>query len=73
MIKNANKSVFRSLIFISLAVFFLYCFPNSTGSDNLAMVRIFEPDEAAVLPVLQSMVTPKDNFIDVIKGFVFYE
>ena len=73
MNKNANKSVFRSLIFISLVVFFLYCFPNSTGSDNLAMVRIFEPDEAAVLPVLQKMVTPKDNFVDFIKGFVFYE
>ena len=68
-----NKPIKRILILISVVVFILYCFPNATGSDNLAMVRIFEPDEAAVIPVLQNMVTPKGNLADSLKGFIFYE
>jgi hypothetical protein len=50
----------------------LYGILNKTGSANLAMVRIFEPDEAAVLPVIQEMVTPKANLESFLRGFVFY-
>lgn len=73
MEEKSNKSIRRILILISIVIFILFCFPNATGSDNLAMVRIFEPDESAVLPVLQKMVTPKGNLIDFLKGFIFYE
>ena len=45
---------------------------NNTGSENIAMVRIFEPDEAAVVPIIQEMVTPKANLESFLRGFVFY-
>lgn len=60
------------LIIISVFAFCLYGILNNTGSANLAMVRIFEPDEAAVLPIIQDMVTPKANLGSFLRGFVFY-
>lgn len=60
------------LILIAAVFFILFGVLNNTGSANLAMVRIFEPDEAAVLPVIQNMVTPKANFEGFLRAFVFY-
>lgn len=60
------------LVIISLLFFVLFGTLNLTGSTNLAMVRIFEPDEAAVIPIIQEMVTPKANLESFLRGFVFY-
>lgn len=60
------------LSLIAVASFVVFGILNNTGSANLAMVRIFEPDEAAVLPVIQSMVTPKENLDSFLRGFIFY-
>lgn len=61
------------LFLVIISVFFLVLFGilNNTGSENIAMVRIFEPDEAAVLPVIQDMVTPKANLDSFLRGFDF--
>lgn len=63
------------LFLVIISVFFLVLFGilNNTGSENIAMVRIFEPDETAVLPVIQDMVTPKANLDSFLRGFVFYK
>lgn len=63
------------LFLVIISVFFLVLFGilNNTGSENIAMVRIFEPDEAAVLPVIQDMVTPKANLDSFLRGFVFFK
>lgn len=60
------------LVIVSVLSLVLFGFLNKTGSANLAMVRIFEPDEAAVLPFIQAMVTPKTNMESFLRGFVFY-
>ena len=60
------------LVIISAFSLGLFGALNNTASANLAMVRIFEPDEAAVLPVIQDMVTPKANLESFLRGFVFY-
>lgn len=60
------------VVLLSIAFFILFGFLNSTGSNNLAMVRIFEPDEAAVLPVIQNMVAPKGSLDGFLRGFIFY-
>lgn len=59
------------VVLLSIAFFILFAL-NSTGSINLAMVRIFEPDEAAVLPVIQNMVAPKGSLDGFLRGFIFY-
>ena len=55
------------------AVIFVLCvFPNAAASKNIAMVQIFEPDEAAPLPYLFNMITPAGTLTQTIKNFIFY-
>ena len=68
--KKSHITLF--LVVISVLFIGFYGILNKTGTANLAMVRIFEPDEAAVLPVIQEMVTPKANLENFLRGFVFY-
>lgn len=68
--KKSHITLF--LVVISIVYIGLFGILNKTGSSNLAMVRIFEPDEAAVLPVIQNMVTPKADLESFLRGFVFY-
>lgn len=70
--KEKKSHYILFLIIISAFSLYLYGVLNKTGSANLAMVRIFEPDEAAVIPVIQSMVTPKANLESFLREFVFY-
>ena len=68
-----NKRVFwLSLIFCLLA-FMGFAIPNSKASEDLSMVRVFEPDEAALFPVLQRMLAPRDGLLNSIKGFIAYD
>lgn len=69
---NHEARYLPHVILLAVAFFILFGLLNSTGSKNLAMVRIFEPDEAAVLPVIQKMVAPKGSLDDFIRGFIFY-
>ncbi len=61
------------LVLLAFLAFFLILIPNSRGSDNLAMIAVFEPDEAVQLPVVIKMLTPKDDALLTIKKFVAYE
>lgn len=73
LVETKKKRVYLIfLVIISAFSLGLFGALNNTASANLAMVRIFEPDEAAVLPVIQDMVTPKANLESFLRGFVFY-
>ena len=70
---NARKPVLWSLLAISILFFILTGFPNAAASENLAMVRMFEPDEAAPLPYVIKMITPTENLNQALRNFVFYQ
>ncbi|MHB0924072.1 MAG: glycosyltransferase family 87 protein [Bellilinea sp.] len=61
------------MILMAAAAFTIYIFPNATASDNLAMVQMFEPDEAAPLPTIFRMIAPADTIDRALRNFVFYE
>ncbi len=64
------------LIVIALAVvfFILFIWPNAVGSKNLAMLNVFEPDEAAPLPSVFKMISPPvDSLRQTLKSFIFYD
>jgi hypothetical protein len=69
---NRQKLIFVLLLLISLGVFGLYIPPNAAGSQNLAMVQMFQPDEAAVYPYVINMIAPASNFYQGLHSFVFY-
>lgn len=72
MVKKRNWVVL-ALALLSLAAFILFAIPNSKGSENLAMVLIFEPDEAAMLPVVQRMTGDYPDLIYAVYRFIAYQ
>jgi hypothetical protein len=72
MLKKRNK-VLTSLVLISIVVFALFCIPNSKGSENRAMVGIFEPDEAAIYDVIARMSRPATNLQQGLQQFINYD
>ncbi len=68
-----QKKVFILLLCISAVVFVLNLFPNAAASQNMAMIQMFEPDEAGPLPYLLRMIAPAANLDKQLRAFVFYE
>jgi hypothetical protein len=68
-----QKRIFRIVMLLAILDFILMIRPNAVASINLAMIRMFEPDEAAQLTPLLNMIAPADNLIQGIKNFVFYK
>jgi len=68
-----QKRVFLILIAMSIADFILMIKPNAAASLNLAMVRMFEPDEAAQLTPLLNMLAPADGLVQTLKNFLLYQ
>lgn len=67
-----QKYIILALILIAITAFFLFSLPNSVGSQNLAMVLMFEPDEAGPLPYLMRMIAPAENLDKALRSFLFY-
>ncbi|HOE70407.1 MAG TPA: hypothetical protein PLE10_02160 [Brevefilum sp.] len=61
-----------SLVAISIASFIILAIPNAKASENIAMVSMFEPDEGVMIPVIKSMVAPKESVKDFLYYFLFY-
>ena len=68
-----QKRIFAFLLFMAMIVFFLFSWPNSIASKNLAMVQMFQPDEAAPLPYIFHMMAPATSINQALRSFVFYE
>ncbi len=72
MAKKTNWVVF-TLGLLSLVAFILFAIPNSKGSENMAMVTMFEPDEAAMLPIVQRMTADYPDLVQTVYRFVAYQ
>ncbi len=68
-----QKKIFLILISMAVADFFLMIRPNAAASLNLAMVRMFEPDEAAQLTPLLNMLAPAGSTLQALKNFFLYK
>jgi len=68
----AQKWIGWILAGISLAVFALTALPNAQASEDLAMVRMFEPDEAAPLPHVLGMLAEAESLEQSLRNFLFY-
>jgi len=72
-ITTNQKRIIALLIVMAVITFILMGLPNSVASQNLAMVQMFEPDEAAQLPYVIDMIAPAPNINQSLHNFVFYE
>jgi hypothetical protein len=61
-----------SVILISIAFFVLISIPNAKASENIAMVSMFEPDEGIMIPVIRSMIAPRETVKDHLYYFLLY-
>jgi hypothetical protein len=68
-----QKRIFTLLLFMAMIVFLLFSWPNSIASKNLAMVQMFQPDEAAPLPYVFHMIAPAASLNQALRSFVFYD
>ncbi len=68
-----QKRIFMLLIILAILDFLLMIPPNAAASENLAMVRMFEPDEAAQLTPLLNMLAPAEGPVQAFKNFFLYK
>lgn len=67
-----QKQVFTILLFISLAYFTAFIFPNNSGAKDEMMISLFEPDEFAQYPVVTQMLEPDGSRNQTIYNFIAY-
>ncbi len=60
-------------LLISAAYFAIFCWPNAIASNDINMVRIFEPDEAVPLPYVFDMIKPAASVKEALINFAFYD
>lgn len=70
---SKQKRIFALLLFMAAAVFGLFILPNAVASQNLSMVQMFQPDEAAPLPYVFHMIAPTATLNQALRAFVFYD
>ncbi|MBW6474020.1 MAG: hypothetical protein K0B14_12910, partial [Anaerolineaceae bacterium] len=71
--KKINKNILIISLLISVLYFVLFIFPNMTGSENLAMVAIFEPDESVPYPYILDMIKPSETIKEALINSAFYD
>jgi len=70
---SSQKNNLIILIVLSIIYFLAFIPPNISASENIEMVRVFEPDEAVPLPYVFNMIRPAETLKDTIKNFIFYK
>jgi hypothetical protein len=68
-----QKRIFGLLLLMAVMVFVIFIFPNARATENLAMVQMFQPDEAAPLPYILKMIAPAESLGKALRAFVFYD
>ena len=53
---SVQKRLFGLLLFMAAVAFVLFALPNAVASQNMSMVQVFQPDEAAPLPYVFQMI-----------------
>jgi hypothetical protein len=67
-----QKRYFALLLVMAVVTFILLGIPNHAGSQNMAMVQMFELDEAAPLPYVLAMIAPAPSLNQALRNFIFY-
>jgi hypothetical protein len=70
---SKKKRIFALLLLMAAVVFALFILPNAVASQNLSMIQMFQPDEAAPLPNLLHMIAPAGTLNQALRSFVFYD
>lgn len=72
IMEKQSKWIRISVILISFAFIILITIPNAKASENIAMVSMFEPDEGIMIPVIRSMIAPRETIKDYLYYFLLY-
>ena len=72
IMEKQSKQIRTSVILISFAFLILISIPNAKASENIAMVSMFEPDEGIMIPVIRSMIAPRETIKDYLYYFLLY-
>jgi hypothetical protein len=70
---STQKRIFALLLLMAAAAFILFAWPNAVASQDLSMVQMFQPDEAAPLPYIFDMIAPANSLNQALRSFVFYD
>lgn len=70
--KNPSKRTLTVLLLISLAYFCAFIFPNNLGAKNVNMLAVFEIDEYAQYPAVESMLSGGDSLKQIVRNFLVY-
>ena len=68
-----QKRFFGLLLFMAAVAFILFGLPNAVASQNLSMVQVFQPDEAAPLPYVLQMIARAPTLNLALRHFIFYD
>jgi hypothetical protein len=68
-----QKRIFALLLFMAAGAFIIFALPNAVASENLSMVQIFQPDEAAPLSYIFRMIAPAPSLNLALRHFIFYD
>ncbi len=69
----AQKRIFAILLCMAAVAFIIFALPNAVASNDLAMVQIFQPDEAVPLPYIFRMIAPTTSLNLALRHFIFYD
>jgi hypothetical protein len=70
---STQKWIFALCFLMAAVAFLIFALPNAVASKNLSMVQIFQPDEAAPLPYVFSMIAPAPTLNLALRHFIFYD
>ncbi len=70
---SIQKRYFALLLLMALVSFAIFVLPNAVASQNLSMVQMFQPDEAAPLTYIFQMIAPASTLNLALRHFVFYD
>ena len=71
--KRQIKWVPLTLFTLAAAAFLIFGRVNAQSSNNLAMVQVFQPDEATQLPFALNMIQDTNTLEQALRQFVFYK
>jgi hypothetical protein len=70
---STQKRIFALCFLMATVAFLIFALPNAVASKDLSMVQIFQPDEAAPLPYVFSMIAPAPTLNLALRHFIFYD
>lgn len=68
-----QKMIVPLLLLMAVLTLLIIALPNHAASQNLAMIQMFEPDEAVILPYVFDMIAPAPTLDRSLRNFIFYD